>query len=107
MLAVALAALASAPLAMATAGGRAATIAGPAGTTTVRLDRDRLLSVAGRVGTVSVRVSEGRVRVTGSDCPDHVCVRSGAARPGRPVVCAPNGVVVSVGGESDVDAVSR
>ncbi len=43
-----------------------------------------------------------------SDCPDGLCVRAGKALPGRPVVCLPNGVVISVtaGKEDALDAVA-
>lgn len=105
---VAAAALLTAPLAYAAHGdASAATVRGPLGTTVVRLDRPARLVVAGREGGVVVRVADGRAFVEESPCRDQLCVRTGAAVSGRPAVCAPNGVTVSVGGRADVDAVSR
>jgi len=86
-----------------------AVITSPAGSTTVPLDAPSTYVVEGRDGVVTVRIADGRAWIAHAECPDGVCVRSGAAAPGRPVVCAPNGVVVSVrsaeGG--DLDARSR
>ena len=97
-----------------TGGGRTAataTVIGPAGTTTLDLRRDGTYTLEGRTGTVVLCVADGSVRCISADCPDGVCVRSGMARPGRPIVCAPNGVTVSVSrgknGDRSVDAVSR
>lgn len=86
------------------------TIAGPQGVTGIDPTEDAVLTVAGRLGQVVVRVEDGRVRVEESCCPDGLCMRAGTLAPGRPLVCAPNGVVVSYGtkgGEGALDAVSR
>ena len=71
-------------------------ITGPAGSTTAPLDTSATYTVEGRDGVVTVKVADGRAWVAHAECPDGVCVRSGVAAPGRPVVCAPNGVAVSV-----------
>ncbi len=86
------------------------TISGPAGTSEVSLSTDSELRVAGLDGEVVVVIEAGRARVASSNCPDHVCVRSGAiAGAGEAIVCIPNGVTVRIGGErSDgLDAVIR
>lgn len=84
-------------------------LSGPGGTTHVSLDEPGRYEVVGSRGVVTFEVSKGSVRAVSADCPDGVCVRSGAVRPGRPVVCAPNGVSAmtssAVGG--GIDAVSR
>lgn len=96
-------ALAFTPAALAIAGGshaRTATIDGPSGTTTVSLDEPARLVVEGRVSDVVVVVSDGGVRVAESGCDDHTCVRCGtAAASGAAIVCIPNGVSVTVGGD--------
>ncbi|MGB4593122.1 MAG: NusG domain II-containing protein [Coriobacteriia bacterium] len=103
LVALAVAALLFTPVALAVAGGstaRTATITGPAGTTTVSLDEPRRLVVEGLESDVVVVVSNGRVRVERSGCPDQTCVRCGAtAVPGAVIVCIPNGVSVTVGGD--------
>lgn len=83
------------------------TISGPAGVTRIDPSVDATYHVTGRIGPVTVVSQAGQVRVTDSTCPDGICVRSGALGPGRPLVCAPNGVVVSFGGQGGLDAVSR
>ncbi|MBE0475526.1 MAG: NusG domain II-containing protein [Coriobacteriia bacterium] len=88
-------------------------IAGPEGGVTVRSPQgvsrfaeDARLKVAGSRGELVVEVAGGRARVLEADCPDQVCVRSGWSSAGRPVVCAPNRVVIESAGGS-LDAVSR
>jgi hypothetical protein len=76
-----------------------AVIEAPAGRTTIALADDAIYQVAGARGTVVVEVADGSVRVLESDCPDQVCVRTGAvSAPGSVIACVPNGVVVRVGG---------
>ena len=58
---------------------------------------------------VTVQAEPGRIRVLESDCPDKLCMHMGwTASPAKPVVCLPNGVVVTVtGGGGEEDAVLR
>ena len=58
---------------------------------------------------VVVQAEPGRIRVLESDCPDKLCMHMGwTASPAKPVVCLPNGVVVTVtGGGGEEDAVLR
>lgn len=52
---------------------------------------------------LTVHVENGKVWVTDSDCPDKICEHTGAIeRAGESIVCLPNGIVISVNGESDV-----
>lgn len=110
---VAVAALAvfSAPHARASLGvdHEAAIVRGPQGVTTVPLARPGRYVVPGHVGDVVVAVSGGAVHVVDAECPDGVCLRMGAGGPGRPLICAPNGVsVVTVAdGRQEFDALSR
>ena len=89
--------------------GDTAVLRGPAGSTTVDLSSPDGYVVEGRSGRVVFQVIGGEISAISAECPDHLCVRMGAAAPGRPVVCAPNGVsatLVSGRGEG-LDAVSR
>lgn len=87
----------------------AVSIAGPFGTTRVDPNFDSVYRVQGRLGTVTVVVRDGVVRCSESECPDEVCVHSGALAAGRPIVCAPNGVAVTYASSDRraLDAVSR
>ena len=59
-------------------------------------------------GNMTVRVERGAARVTASDCPDQLCVRSRKIdAPGESIVCLPNRVSVVVEGEGAADAVLR
>ena len=86
-----------------------AVLTGPGGSSTVTLGTPATYAVEGRGGIVTVRVAGGRAWVSDAECPDGLCMRFGAAAPGRPVVCAPNGVAVSVqtGERGVLDARSR
>lgn len=55
-------------------------------------------------------IENGAVRMTKSDCPDQVCVRTGAIdKPGQTIVCLPNRVVIEISGskESPIDDISQ
>jgi hypothetical protein len=88
--------------------GSVASVVAPSGTTRIPLGTDARYTIQGRHGEVVVVVSDGALRCVESSCDDQVCVRAGELSPGRPIVCAPNGVSIStVGGGDDLDAVSR
>ena len=90
-------------------GAGSAVLRGPGGATSVDLSVPGRYVVPGRTGDVVFEVAEGSVFATSAECPDHLCVHMGSAAPGRPVVCAPNGVsatLTSQPGEG-FDAVSR
>ncbi|MDY0087382.1 MAG: NusG domain II-containing protein [Coriobacteriia bacterium] len=84
-------------------------VRGPAGTTVIDPSRDGVYIVQGRTGQVEFQSRDGEVRAIRADCPDHLCVRSGSVAPGRPVICAPNGVSATLVPRKGValDAVSR
>lgn len=86
-----------------------AVLRGPEGVTVVDLADPGRYVVPGRAGEVVFEVREGTVRAVSSTCPDQVCVHSGAASVGRPIVCAPNGVIAEMTGSHGevLDAVSR
>lgn len=73
------------------------------------MTESRELTVVGNAGIVlTVTIAEGRVCVSESTCPDHVCVRSGwLSKNGQVAACVPAGVYVQVvSGNSEVDGVT-
>ena len=51
-------------------------------------------------------IRDGRVRMTGADCPDKVCVRSRAiSKAGESIVCLPNHVILKITAGSDNDGI--
>lgn len=79
------------------------------GRDTYPLTVDRTVFVGSMGYTLSVVIENGTVSVASSDCPDGVCVDSGAiSRTGQAIVCVPANVVVRIEGGADagVDAVA-
>lgn len=75
------------------------------------LDRDRTIVIgAATQPDMTIEIKAGRVRVAESDCAKGVCKHTGwVSRPGRPIVCVPNKVLIEVKGgkvKSAVDAES-
>lgn len=88
-------------------------VRGPGGETVIPLDAEGLYHVQGEYGEVVFEAYAGRVRCAHSECDDKICVHAGDVGPGRPVVCAPNGVTAVLseegvaGRRAGLDAVSR
>ena len=74
--------------------------------TSLSLSEDTTFEVSGKY-TNQITVSDGKIAITGSDCPGEDCVHSGAIdTSGRSIVCLPNGVEVRVVNQTaDVDFV--
>ena len=52
---------------------------------------------------ICVHIQGGKVWVTGADCSDKICERTGEiSRAGQSIVCLPNNVVVSISGDGDL-----
>jgi hypothetical protein len=50
-----------------------------------------------RLGKMAFEVKSGRIRVSESDCKNHVCMQEGwIMNPGQSIVCLPNHVVVEI-----------
>ena len=63
------------------------------------LDRDGVYTING--GTNILTVEGGIAYMSYSDCPDHVCEKTGKVRyVGEQIVCLPNKVTVTVSGET-------
>ena len=87
------------------------------GTVTVEVDGQILYEGPVRVDKVietedggnRIVIRDGKVRMERADCPDQLCVKAGEAEPGKPVICLPHKVVVTVTeeGEQQIDAVIR
>lgn len=71
---------------------------------TGRLGHDAVITTED--GSNTVCIENGRAYMQHADCPDGLCIGMGAAEAGRPVVCLPNKVVVSVSTSGEVDAVT-
>jgi len=69
----------------------------PAGSDTISLARDTVLSLPGRLGPVRVEVRGGRARFARSPCPGQDCVRAGWLKStGDMSVCMPSEVLIRV-----------
>ena len=54
----------------------------------------------------TVEIRDGSVAITHSTCPGEDCVHCGSiSRPGRSLVCLPNGVEIRIVGSQDIDFV--
>lgn len=72
---------------------------------TVPLSEDCEFTVESGLGFNVVTVSGGAVSVTEADCPDKVCVRTGAVSGAVPIVCLPHRLEIRVvNGSEAVDA---
>jgi len=60
------------------------------------LNKDRMVSVEGPKGKTFIEIKNQKVRITGSPCPNKLCVRQGWINNGG-LVCLPNKVVITVG----------
>ena len=71
------------------------------------LNKDGVYTING--GTNILTVKDGVAYMTYSNCPDHICERTGRVKyVGETIVCLPNKITVTVTGDSDngVDLVS-
>lgn len=59
-------------------------------------------SVEGEPDVVFHVTSDGKIRFEASDCPDKLCIKSGAlSKPGQFAACLPNGLVLKIVGTKD------
>ena len=74
----------------------------------VSLEEEQFFVIEGEY-TNQVEVRQGRIAITGSDCPGADCVYSGfIGTPNRSIVCLPNGVEIRIVADTaDVDFVVR
>ncbi len=77
---------------------------------TLSLSEDTELIVESSYGSNTITVSDGAVSVTAADCPDKVCVASGAICGGAvPIICLPHRLEVRIvsAERSDIDTQIR
>lgn len=67
------------------------------------LQEDGIYSFTGALGTTEIEINGGRARIISSPCPNGTCIRQSWS---KTLCCLPNRVIATVGGESDVDAIS-
>jgi hypothetical protein len=68
------------------------------------LAESRVVRVEGAHGPLMVETKTGMVAVTESDCPQHICLRTGwRSQAGEIIVCVPNKTVVRILGERSHD----
>lgn len=72
---------------------------------TLPLSRDEKFTVESEHGSNTITVENGSVRISSADCPDKVCVRTGAISGGRiPIICLPHRLeIVIVSGSDTAD----
>ena len=76
----------------------------------VRLDSDTEFAVESSYGSNTIRVKDGRIAVISADCPDKVCVSSGAISGGAvPIICLPHRLEIRIvsGADDDIDTQIR
>lgn len=74
---------------------------------TLPLDVDTQFTVENEYGCNTIAVSGGAVSVTAADCPDRVCVHTGAISGGVvPIICLPHRLEIRVvsAGKTEIDA---
>lgn len=72
----------------------------------VPLDEDREFTVTCGEGSNTIRVANGEISVISADCPDKVCVKTGAISGGNiPIVCLPHRLeIIIVNSDNVTDA---
>ncbi len=57
-------------------------------------------------GLLTVVIKSGQVRVTGETCRNHICAKHRPiSKAGQSIVCLPNGIIVKITGDGELDAV--
>lgn len=68
---------------------------------------DTVINITGPIGPTTIQIEDKRVWVEKASCPQKTCARQGKiSRIGESIVCLPNKIVITIEGESDVDAIS-
>lgn len=65
---------------------------------TFNIYEDNYYEIEGKVGKFHIEVKDGKARAIDVDCPNQICVNTGwisASNP-VPIVCLPNGIVVTI-----------
>lgn len=73
---------------------------------TLELSISRTVTVQSVRGTNTVTVRDGKIAVTGADCPDHYCMHRGFCAGGAQIVCLPNRLVIRFVDTQEIDSVT-
>ncbi|MBN2379349.1 NusG domain II-containing protein [candidate division WOR-3 bacterium] len=69
--------------------------------------RDTTLTLTGPLGETKLRIDDKHVWIIDAPCPNKLCMKQGKIkRPGESLVCLPNRIVITIEGQSAVDAVT-
>ncbi len=61
------------------------------------LFQNRDFSIKGAIGSIVIRIKDNSVSIVNSNCPHHICVKSGSIRfPNAQIVCAPNHILITI-----------
>ena len=77
---------------------------------TVTLSQNAEFTVSSEYGSNTIRVSDGTIAVVDADCPDKVCISSGAVSGGLvPIICLPHRMEIRIisTDEENIDAQIR
>lgn len=86
---------------------RVVVIENPDGVLKYTFGINREVEVKGLDGKVRVRFEKDGVQIVESSCDDKYCIRRGKiSMPGQKIICAPNGITVSIKGETFVDSIN-
>ena len=70
----------------------------------VSLEENRELEL----NNATVKIENGEISIIHAECPDLVCVKTGAiSKEGQSIICVPNHIVITIGGENEIDAISN
>ena len=68
----------------------------------LKLSENQEILVHGPIGETVIKIKNHKVRVTHSDCPEKICVKTGwIHKTGEFIVCVPNKVVIKIDGENN------
>ncbi len=74
---------------------------------TLQEKNGKTLAIRTEFGYNKIVIENGSVRVTESDCPDHLEIAAGSIqKSGEMLVCLPNRLVIRIEGEGSVDGVA-
>ncbi len=75
------------------------------------LFENRELTIQGHLGNLKVKIFNNSVSIINSDCPHHLCIKSGPIRfPNTQIVCAPNHILITIKSSEkklDLDGIAR
>ncbi len=64
---------------------------------TIALSQNTEFTVSSEHGSNTIRVSDGAISVVNADCPDRVCIASGAISDGMvPIICLPHRLEIRI-----------